>query len=110
MSEWENLKEDYWRVVCRTRKTGRVSEGIVKRTEAAWEKYDAVIVKEALRIHISRYPQMSEKYTLGIMRNLKKQQDQNRKGRTERTSKNAWHSEEQREYDFEALERELLGE
>ena len=72
MAGFEELKEQYWRTLAYTRKSGRISPNVKKKTEAQWEKYPREIVEEALRIHIRQYrdPSYKENYTLGIMRNL----------------------------------------
>ena len=55
MEGFEELKEQYWRTLIHTRKSGRISENVKKKMEAQWEKYPQEIVEEALRIHIRKY-------------------------------------------------------
>ena len=69
------LKDNYWKVVSRTRTSGRISPSVKERVEASWQRFDEDVISEALRIHISRYPTYKENYTVGIMRNLQRQKD-----------------------------------
>lgn len=101
----EHLKENYWKVIARTRKSGRISPNVIKKEEEDWKQYDEDVVKEALSVHIRKYPGFKENYTRGIMRNMQRQ-----KAETGRVKKeNQYNSFMQREYDFDALEKELLG-
>ncbi len=105
MDRLEELKKEYWKVLARTRKSGRISQSVKDKTEERWEKFDEDVVMEALRIHISRYPDYKETYTRGIMRNLAQKK--------ERTGKNPGtgmrHGFEQNKYDFDALEKALIS-
>lgn len=76
----EDLKRDYWELVRRTRQSGRISQVLVRKTEAQWKDYDEDVVEEALRIHMDRYRKEKECYTLGIMRNLQKRRDSGKEG------------------------------
>ncbi len=98
------LKENYWRTIRRTRSSGRISPSVIEKTEAQWEQFDEKVVRQALEIHISRYPSYKENYTLGIMRNLQRDQESNREHR-----KNAFQLAQKQDIDFEALERDLLA-
>ena len=101
----EHLKENYWKVIARTRKSGRISPNVIQKEEEAWKQYDEDVVKEALSVHIRKYPGYKENYTRGIMRNMQRQ-----KAETGRVKKeNQYNSFMQREYGFDALEKELLG-
>lgn len=101
----EHLKENYWKVIARTRKSGRISPNVIRKEEEAWKQYDEDVVKEALAVHIQKYQGYKENYTRGIMRNM-----QRRKAETGRVKKESqYNSFMQREYDFDALEKELLG-
>ncbi len=101
----EHLKENYWKVIARTRKSGRISPNVIRKEEEAWKQYDEDVVKEALAVHIQKYQGYKENYTRGIMRNMQRQ-----KAETGRVKKeNQYNSFMQREYDFDALEKELLG-
>lgn len=102
MTSYEELKEKYWRVVSRTRMSGRISQSVKEREEAYWCRFPASVVEEALRIHISRYPEYKECYTRGIMRNL------NGKRETAPVKQNQFQDFEQRDYDFDELEKQLL--
>lgn len=103
MAGFEELKEQYWRTLAYTRKSGRISPNVKKKVEAQWDKYPQEIVEEALRIHIRQYrdPSYKENYTLGIMRNLLKQAQAGLRKPADR--KNAFHDYSQNEYDWDAL-------
>lgn len=101
----EHLKENYWKVIARTRKSGRISPNVIKKEEEAWKQYDEDVVKEALAVHIRKYQGYKENYTRGIMRNMQRQKAET--GRVKKESQ--YNSFMQREYDFDALEKELLG-
>lgn len=78
---------------------------MIQKEEEAWKQYDEDVVKEALAVHIRKYQGYKENYTRGIMRNM-----QRRKAETGRVKKESqYNSFMQREYDFDALEKELLG-
>nr|DAO99470.1 MAG TPA: hypothetical protein [Caudoviricetes sp.] len=98
----DELRENYWKVISRTRKSGKISQSVKERIEAQWKAYDEDIVKEALQIHISRYPEYKETYTIGIMRNLQKRKQSCVK------PKNSFGMKEKQDYDFDELERLLL--
>lgn len=103
MAGFEELKEQYWRTLVYTRKSGRISENVKKKVEEQWEKYPREIVEEALRIHIRKYrdPSYKENYTLGIMRNLLKQAQAGLRPPAEK--KNGFCDYAQRTYDYDAL-------
>lgn len=105
MTSREELRKKYWTVLCRTRKFGRISQGVKDKEEAYWSQFPAEVVDEALRIHISRYTSYKECYTRGIIRNLAKEREQGR-GRQE---KNDFCRFPQRDYDFDALEKQLVN-
>ena len=101
----EELKENYWKTVRRTRTSGRIAGSVVERVEEQWKKFDESVVRQALEIHISHYPGYKENYTLGIMRNLQREKD-SACGKKQ----NRFNQFEQRgEMDFEALEKKLLA-
>ncbi len=103
MAGFEELKEQYWRTIAYTRKSGRISPNVKKKAEAQWEKYPREIVEEALRIHIRQYrdPSYKENYTLGIMRNLQKQAQAGL--RKPEGEKNSFCDYQQNAYDYDAL-------
>lgn len=103
MAGFEELKEQYWRMLVYTRKSGRISENVKKKVEAQWDQYPREIVEEALRIHIRQYrdPSYKENYTLGIMRNLQKQAQAGLRKQTK--EKNSFHDYKQNEYDWDKL-------
>ncbi len=105
MGDLSQLKEEYWKVLCRTRKSGRIAQTVKDRVEAGWDRFDEDVVMEALRIHMSRYPGYKESYTVGIMRNLQKRKDAG--GRVKQENK--FNQFRQNEYDFEQLEKEILA-
>ncbi len=105
MGKLEDLKKEYWKVLSRTRRSGRISQGVKDKEEARWGRFDEDVIMEALRIHMSNYPDYRETYTRGIMRNL-----QLKKERTGKVGKtNAFHGFAQNDYDFDALEKALTG-
>lgn len=104
MGELAQLKEEYWKVLSRTRKSGRIAQTVKTRVEASWDRYDDEVVAEALRIHISRYPGYKESYTIGIMRNLQKRKDAGGTVKAE----NKFNQLDQHDYDFDAIEKALL--
>lgn len=104
MTEDVFLKEKYWKVVCRTRASCRISSSLKTKIEEKWEKYDDDVVEEALKIHINRYAGYKENYTLGIMKNLQKMKDERKS-----IKKNSFQPEEKKDYDFEKMEDWLLS-
>ena len=62
---------EYWDTIRFTRRTCKISEGIKKNELEYWNKFEAEKVIEALRIHITKYPNHRENYTRGILRNIK---------------------------------------
>ena len=42
----DELRENYWKVISRTRKSGKISQSVKERIEAQWKAYDEDIVKE----------------------------------------------------------------
>ena len=98
----DELRENYWKVISRTRKSGKISPSVRERAEMQWKAYDEDVVKEALQIHINRYPEYKETYTIGIMRNLQKIKQSGVK------PKNSFGMKEKQDYDFDELERLLL--
>lgn len=102
----ENLKKRYWETIRKTRSSGRISPSVIEKTEKKWEQFDKETVREALDIHISRYPGYKENYTLGIMRNLQREKQAGAKPAARRNSFNNF---PQRDYDYAELERRLLA-
>lgn len=102
----EKLKARYWDVVRLTRASGRISPSVVARVEEGWKRFDDDVVEAALRTHIDRYRGYKENYTLGIMRNMQRQKQSEI---PIAPRKNRFNDFEQREYDFEELEKELLA-
>lgn len=105
----EELRRAYWKVVSRTRRSGRISQSVIDRVEASWERFAPDVVEEALRIHRDRYAGYKENYTIGIMRNLQRDKDAGRPiGK--RPAPAAWSGENlKRGYDYTALEEEILA-
>lgn len=106
MERLENLKIEYWKVVARTRKSGRISPSVKEKIERLWGDYDEDVVLEALKAHMSRSPSYGERYTLGIMRNMQKAK---RDGKVVGNKGNKFNEFEQQSYDMDQLEKELLG-
>lgn len=105
MGDLKQLKEEYWKVLSRTRNSGRIAQSVKDRVEKNWERYDEDVIMEALRIHMSRYPGYKETYTVGIMRNIQKRKDAG--GRVKQENK--FNQFQQNEYDFDQLEKEILA-
>ena len=99
----DKLRENYWKVISRTRKSGKIIPSVRERVETQWKAYDEDVVKEALQIHINRYPEYKETYTIGIMRNLQKRKLSGVQ------PKNSFGMKEKQDYDFDELERLLLN-
>lgn len=105
MEKLQEKKAEYWKIISRTRKSGRIAESVKRRIEGTWERFDDDVVIEALQIHMSRYQMYRETYTVGIMRNLQKRKDMTGRIKTD----NPFNRMEQADYDFEQLEKELLA-
>lgn len=105
MEKLQEKKAEYWKIISRTRKSGRIAESVKRRIEGTWERFDDDVVIEALQIHMSRYQMYRETYTVGIMRNLQKRKDMAGRIKTD----NPFNRMEQADYDFEQLEKELLA-
>lgn len=106
MNGIEELKEQYWRTLAwSTRKSGRISDSVKVRAEKQWKNFDEDVVREALLIHIRQYKGYKENYTLGIMRNLQKKKELTGKVGKE----NPFHQFMKQDYDFEALEKEIVS-
>ena len=105
MGNFDAVKKEYWKRVSRTRKSGRIAQSVKDRVEGIWGRYDYDVVMEALRIHMSRYPDYNEQYTVGIMRNLQKRKDAGGRIKQE----NRFNQFEQNTYDFDQLEKEILA-
>lgn len=75
-SETQDLINQYWQVIKKTRKTNIVSYNIILKTMKQWEKYDSIVIHYALKKHIESYDDgdHNEKYTLGIIRNTSPEQ------------------------------------
>ena len=102
----EHLKENYWRLIARTRKSGRISPSVVRKVEEGWKAFDEDVVKEALSVHVQKYQNYKENYTLGIMRNMQKQKALTGKVKKQDIYNNFMKRDD---YDMDSLERELLG-
>ena len=103
----DELKENYWRTVSRTRISGRIAQGVKAKTEKLWEQFDEDVVREALRIHIDRYPNYKETYTTGIMRNLQRAKDA--KLPAVQKPANSFNGGMRNEYDVDQLEKQILA-
>lgn len=107
MEKLEGVKNEYWKILSRTRNSGRISQSVKEKAEEKWTKFDEDVVIEALHIHMSSYPSYKESYTVGIMRNLQKMKDNGSKFKA--SDKNPFNAFQQNEYDYEQLEREILS-
>lgn len=75
----DTARELYWKVMQKTRMSGRISRALIEKTEKKWKEFDADVVEEALLIHTSHHPDKKENYTLGIMKNLQRQKNGGRR-------------------------------
>lgn len=104
----EELRKSYWKTVSRTRQSGRISQSVIDRVEASWERFAPDVVEEALRIHRDRYSGYKENYTIGIMRNLQREKDAGKP--VGKHPLPVWSGENlKRDYDYDVLEREILA-
>ncbi|MCL2462091.1 MAG: hypothetical protein FWF44_05445 [Defluviitaleaceae bacterium] len=107
----QKIIAEYWDTIRQTRDTGKVSERIIEREVGFWAKYEPGVVIEALEIHIDKYPLIREQYTRGIMRNLAKRRAQEPGGGVSsaparpRAGKNRFVNFEQRDIDYEVMEK-----
>lgn len=62
--------EEYWETIRFTRRTCKVADGVRDKEMTYWARFPVEIVIQALRIHISKYSNLREQYTRGIIRNL----------------------------------------
>src|SRR5699024_12193938 len=69
INNFEELNEEYWDVVKKTRATEKIQPSVIYKTMIKWTKQDNRIVEHALKTHIKKCKGKDEKYTLGIMRN-----------------------------------------
>lgn len=101
--EQKKIIKQYFDCLKDTRKTGKISDNIIRTEIKYWEKFSVDVVMEALRVHIQKYPSMRETYTRGIMRNLEMQgfQQKNRAGYTQLVHSHQGHTEDE-------LQKELL--
>lgn len=109
----EKLKEEYWKVVSKTRQSGRISDSVKAKEEQYWDAFPEQVVRQALEIHIKNYPGYRESYTRGIMRNINKKLQVTGSIAPKKTNKsNRFNNFEQRNYseaDYDDMERRLLG-
>lgn len=71
------IKQYFDFLALRTRKSGKISEGVKKNQLIKWQKYPVSIVIRALNIYMQKDVTitMNEKYVMGIIRNLAKEGD-----------------------------------
>lgn len=106
----EKLKEEYWKVIAKTRQSGRISDSVKAKEEQYWDAFPEQVVRQALEIHIKNYSGYRESYTRGIMRNINKKLQV--AGKPVSKPGNKFSNFNQRNYteaDYAALERKLLG-
>jgi len=74
----QGIIQQYFNVLAKTRKTGKVALSVLKKEMGYWSKYDPDMVTEALAIHLRKYPKKKEAYTRGILREIARtRSDQN---------------------------------
>lgn len=103
----DELKENYWRTVSGTRMSGRIAQGVKKKTEKSWERFDGDVIREVLRIHIDRYPNYKETYTIGIMRNLQRRKDAGSPATQKKP--NSFNDGMKNDYDMDEIEKQILA-
>lgn len=106
----EKLKEEYWKVVSKTRMSGRISDSVKAKEEQYWDAFPEQVVQQALEIHIKNYPGYKESYTRGIMRNINKKLQVT--GAAKPIPGNKFGNFHQRNYseaEYDDMERKLLG-
>ena len=81
--------EKYLDGLCRTRKSGKISDTVIVRQLEYFLKFDKNIVLRALNLHMEKYPMMKEEYTRGIIRNLAREAEDGRFCEHDRGSKGA---------------------
>lgn len=72
INNFNQLNKEYWDCIRETRKTGSVAKSVIYKNMVKWTKYDPVVVEYALKTHIQNHKGVKEPYTIGIMRNTKK--------------------------------------
>ncbi|MFD1066658.1 phage replisome organizer N-terminal domain-containing protein [Oceanobacillus locisalsi] len=78
INNFNQLNKKYWDVIRETRKTGKVSESVIYNAMYKWQKYDPVVIEYALKAHIELHAGKKEEYTIGIMRNTRKEEAKER--------------------------------
>jgi hypothetical protein len=66
---FNELNKRYWNAVRETRKSGKIQQSVIYNNMTLWDSYDPVVVQHALTTYLDITPRMTEKYTIGIMRN-----------------------------------------
>lgn len=86
INNFNELNKKYWDVIRETRKTGKISESVIYNNMIKWKKYDLEVVEHALKSHINNHTGKKEEYTIGIMRNTKKE-DINKKDKVRKVAR-----------------------
>lgn len=73
----QEVLDEYWQMIRRTRKSGKLAESVVLKWMDKWSVFPADVVIAGLRIHLAKYPSKREEYTYGIIRRLA--EERNRK-------------------------------
>lgn len=81
-SERAIIKRYFDYLAKRTRKSGKISEGVKKNQLIKWQKYEPTVVITALQVYMQKNitVSMNEKYVMGIIRNLHKEKEADRIG------------------------------
>lgn len=81
ITNFNELNKKYWDVIRETRKNGKVAKSVIYNAMDKWKKYDPIVIEYALKSHIDMHAGKKEEYTLGIMRNTKKEEAVDRMNR-----------------------------
>ncbi len=81
ITNFNELNKKYWDLIRETRKNGNVAKSVIYNNMYKWKKYDPVVIEYALKSHIDMHAGKKEEYTLGIMRNTKKEEAVDRMNR-----------------------------
>lgn len=62
----------YWNCIRHTRRTAKISAGVIQRWMDKWSKYETRTIVEAMLVHVSKHQDKREEYTAGIIRGMSK--------------------------------------
>lgn len=75
VTEQQTISKDFEFLATRTRKSGKISNGVKEKQLLKWQKYSTDVVITSLQVYMDMAvtPSMNEKYVMGIMRNKNKE-------------------------------------